>query len=225
MIKGILFDFDGTISDRVSSAYAMYRYIVHSILPDIDENSVEFEAIIQRCMLWDEFGTIKKSHVLRHLKENYAPNLDLDYWNQAWYDKFYMFQSTQENAIEVIRRLKEKYKLGIITNGDGKSQDAKLKFLDLYPYFDTVLISGVFGVHKPDPSIYYKAAENLGLKCEEIAFIGDTFATDIFGAIKAGMLPIWYCNEHRGVSKYSVTQMTNYRQIEQYFLHDIYEKD
>ena len=85
-------------------------------------------------------------------------------------------------------------------------------------YFDTVIISGAFGVHKPDVSIYEKAASNLGLKCEEIAFIGDTFATDIVGAVRAGMMPIWYCYEHRGISLYEVKQVSNYDEIRDMFL-------
>ena len=85
-------------------------------------------------------------------------------------------------------------------------------------YFDTVIISGAFGAHKPDVSIYEKAARDLGLKCEEIAFIGDTFATDIVGAVRAGMMPIWYCYEHRGISLYEVKQVSNYDEIRDMFL-------
>ncbi|NCB33451.1 MAG: HAD family hydrolase, partial [Erysipelotrichia bacterium] len=58
----------------------------------------------------------------------------------------------------------------------------------------------------------------LGLKPEEFAFIGDTFATDILGAVKAGMMPIWYCFEHYCVSLVEVQQLRSFLEIEDFFL-------
>ena len=46
MIKGILFDFDGTLSNRVESAYFMYRWMVHEMLPEMDVHDIEFERIV-----------------------------------------------------------------------------------------------------------------------------------------------------------------------------------
>lgn len=218
MIKGILFDFDGTLSNRVESAYFMYRWMIHEMLPGMDVHDIEFERIVQRCMLWDEYGTINKTHVLEMLKKHYVPDLDVETWKDKWYATFHEFQVEMPHSYEVLRELKEKYKIGIITNGNENLQAIKIDYLDMRKYFDTVVISGSFGVHKPDVSIYQKAANDLGLKCEEIAFIGDTFATDIVGAVRAGMLPIWYCYEHRGVSLYDVKQVSNYDEIRDMFL-------
>ncbi|MCI5722751.1 MAG: HAD family hydrolase [Erysipelotrichaceae bacterium] len=218
MIKGILFDYDGTLSDRVTSAYRMYRWMVSEILPDMYHDSVDFELIVQRCMLWDEFGTIRKEHVLEMLKKNYAPDLDVPAWKEKWYTEFHRFQVAMPNSHEVIQKLKEKYRLGIVTNGEARSQSIKVDKLDMRKYFQTVIVSGAFGKDKPDVSIYQQAAKDLGLECNEIAFIGDTFSTDIAGALKAGMLPIWYCNEHRGVSNLDVKQVSSYQELEDIFL-------
>mgnify|MGYP003098048126 FL=1 len=49
MIKGILFDFDGTLSNRVESAYFMYRWMVHEMLPEMDVHDIEFESTRFRC--------------------------------------------------------------------------------------------------------------------------------------------------------------------------------
>lgn len=88
MIKGILFDFDGTLSNRVESAYFMYRWMVHEMLPEMDVHDIEFERIVQRCMLWDEYGTINKTHVLEMLKKHYVPDLDVETWKDKWYATF-----------------------------------------------------------------------------------------------------------------------------------------
>ncbi|NCB34370.1 MAG: HAD family hydrolase, partial [Erysipelotrichia bacterium] len=98
MIKGILFDFDGTLSNRVESAYFMYRYLVHCLKPEMDIHSPEFEAVVQKCMLWDEFGTISKKHVLNKLKENFAPDMDVEKWAVDWYEIFPEYQVEQPDC-------------------------------------------------------------------------------------------------------------------------------
>jgi len=221
MIRGILFDFDGTLSNRVDSAYFMYRYVVHEIRPDLDIHSVQFESIVQKCMLWDEFGTINKRHVLNKLREHYAPDMDVEGWVTRWYNTFQEFQVEQPDCYRVLGELQKRYRLGIVSNGDGKSQAAKIDILDLRKYFQTVILSGDFGKDKPDISIFQAGAAALGLQCNEVAFVGDTFATDIQGAMNAGMLPIWYCFEHYCVSLFDVRQLRSFNEIEDFFLlHD-----
>lgn len=220
MIKGILFDFDGTLSYRQIGAYRMYQWILHQIDPNLDVHSLQFETLVQKCMLWDEYGTINKLHVLNKIKENGYPDLDVDSFKTIWYEKFHDFQQAMPRSYEVLEKLKKKYKLGMVTNGEVTPQALKIDILDMRKYFETVIISKDFGKDKPDPSIYLQAASDLGLKPEEIAFIGDTFATDITGAIQAGMKPIWYCYEHRGVSDWDILQVSSFDEIEQLFLKD-----
>ena len=218
MIKGILFDFDGTLSYRVESAYFMYRYLLHSMFPEMDVHSIEFEARVQRCMLWDEFGTINKRHALTMIKEKWKPDLYVEKYVEIWYRLFPQYQVAMPDAYAVLDRLKEKYVLGLVSNGHLDTQEPKIDILDLHPYFKTEIISKDFGVDKPDVRIYNEAAKRLGLKCEEIAFIGDTFDTDILGASKAGMMPVWYCYEHRCVTLYDVCMVSSFKEIGDLFL-------
>lgn len=226
MIKGILFDFDGTLSYRVKSAYLMYRHMLHEIFPDMDVHSVDFEAKVQRCMLWDEYGSINKRHVLTMIQKKWKPDLDIEHYVKVWYDNFYRYQEAMPDSYEVLEKLKQHYKLGIVSNGPLDSQAIKIRQLDMYRYFDTVLISGEFGVAKPDPKIYQAAAEQLGLKCCEVAYVGDTFDTDILGAVRAGMMPLWFCYEHRSEAEYPMKQITSFRELEDMFLiHDEWNRD
>lgn len=219
-IKGILFDFDGTLSNRIESAYMMYRYLLHDMFPEMDIHSSEFEGRVQRCMLWDEFGSINKRHVLNMIKKKWKEDLDVEHYVEVWYNTFHEFQVEQPNCYRVLQELSKHYKLGAVTNGNGKTQALKVDMLDFRKFFETVRISGDFGVHKPDPSIFLQAAKDLGLKPEEIAFVGDTFDTDITGAINAGMMPIWYCYEHKGVTLYPVKQVSDFLELEDMFIKD-----
>ncbi|MBP3891238.1 MAG: HAD family hydrolase [Solobacterium sp.] len=218
MIKGLLFDLDATLTDRVQSAYNMYRFIVESEVPEMDPDSLAFETIVQRMMLWDEYGTIEKEHIFERTKRLFIPHLDVEEWSKRWYEEFYLHIVLQKNCIEILKRLKEKYLLGIVTNGSSFSQNKKIDYLGLRELFDTVIVSEDFGIRKPDPSIFLEAAKNLELEPNEVAFIGDTFATDVVGAIQAGMLPIWFSREHLCPSNMEILQMKSLEEVENYFL-------
>lgn len=218
MIKGILFDLDATLTNRIQSAYEMYRTVVKEEVPDMDEDSLAFETIVQRMMLWDEYGSIEKEHVFSRLKNTFIPHLNVEKWSERWFEEFYKHLVLQDQCKEVLTELKEKYKLGIVTNGRAETQRKKIEFLGLEPYFETILISGEYGVAKPHPEIFLEAAKNLHLEASEIAFVGDTFASDIVGAIQAGMKPIWFSREHLCPTHLDLTQMRSFEEIREAFL-------
>lgn len=220
MIKGIVFDFDCTLSKRYESAYYLFREFLHEMRPEMDPSSIEFESIVQRCMIWDEYGSIKKDHVFSLVQKYYVPEMDIQAWKEKWNERFCQSQVLIPGVKKILPLLKEKYKLGILTNGDERFQKKKIASAKIAKYFDVIIASGEYGIHKPDPKIYEIMAEKMGLKTDEAAFIGDTFATDIQGAVKAGMVPIWFEYERRCISEYPVKIVSSYEEIAHLFLED-----
>lgn len=212
-IRGILFDFDGTLSDRYASAYEMYRWLLQQIMPQEDPEDIRFEEMVQSCLLWDEYGTVSRMHAMDMIRKKYVPDLDTEYWNNVWYNNFRRFQKLQPGCISMLEELRKSYRLGILSNGPAVPQRAKIKALGLEPYFDMTLVSGEAGIHKPDPELFQMAAQRMGLSCEECAMIGDTFSTDISGAIRAGMMPVWFCRDRRGLSCYDVTRAASCAEV------------
>ena len=202
MIKAILFDYDGTLSDRKRSAYKMYRDMMHQICPEISEDSVEMEALVQRCMLYDQNGIAKKNTVMEAMKP-YIGDIDVQKWAKYWADNFDRFQTERNGVKEVLKRLHQKYRTGILSNGTYESQLAKIQSLQVDQLVDEVIVSGQYGIHKPDRRIFEIAAERLGASCEETVFVGDTFFTDIYGALNAGMKAVWIPEETGTVSDYT----------------------
>ena len=82
-------------------------------------------------------------------------------------------------------------RLGVITNGDGEQQRAKLTAIGLDGRFETVIASGEAGFAKPDARIFRLAATALGVPLERCLFIGDNYAGDALGAQAAGMRAVW----------------------------------
>jgi putative hydrolase of the HAD superfamily len=79
------------------------------------------------------------------------------------------------------------YSLGIVSNGQRVFSELELKYLDLYKRFPLVIFSSDLGYKKPDPRIFLAATEHLGLRPEEVMFVGDSFDNDIIPAIQLGM--------------------------------------
>lgn len=218
MIKAILFDFDGTLSDRYGAAYEMYRWYLKQMMPEEDENSLSFEAKVQQCLIYDEYGTIDRGHVLQQIKKKWVKDLDIEKWKDIWYSNFFRYQRLMDGCQETLDQLKNQYKLAIITNGPEVSQMAKVKALGMDAFFPVVVVGGAFGKQKPDVSIYHHTAQQLGVQPEECVFIGDTFSTDIFGALAAGMQTVMMCHDRRFVSKLDIPVVTNWHDIHDMFL-------
>ncbi len=92
---------------------------------------------------------------------------------------------------EVLRELKKKFRLALITNGAPDIQGTKIDGSNLASFFETIIISGDHGFGKPDRRIFQLALERLGVAAHEAVMIGDSLNRDIAGARDAGIRTIW----------------------------------
>ncbi len=87
--------------------------------------------------------------------------------------------------------LKEKYLLGLITNGWLEYQKEKLRALGLEDHFQTVVVSTEVGWSKPDPRIFQSACQRLSIEPSEAVMAGDNPKLDGEGALGAGLHSVW----------------------------------
>lgn len=78
------------------------------------------------------------------------------------------------------------YRLGLISNFEDWLEEM-LVGLEVRHRFDTVVISGVVGVEKPDPRIYKLALEQAGVEAGRAVHIGDSPANDVEPAREVGI--------------------------------------
>jgi putative hydrolase of the HAD superfamily len=76
--------------------------------------------------------------------------------------------------------------VGIISNSEGRL-DALFRHVGLDAAFSIVLDSHTEGVRKPDPVIFRRACDRLGLAASDCLYAGDLPAVDIDGARAAGL--------------------------------------
>ncbi|MBO5273973.1 MAG: HAD family hydrolase [Clostridia bacterium] len=101
-------------------------------------------------------------------------------------------KTVKKNVHRILQMLKEKYRLGIISNYSAELSDY-LKECGLYRYFDAVVISAEVGYEKPDPRIYKCFLEKMSCDAADCLYVGD-HPFDVMGAKRAGMGMVWLNN-------------------------------
>ena len=96
-----------------------------------------------------------------------------------------------DDAKDVLDNLKTKYKLGIITNGDGIQQRRKIDKTRIDKYFYQIIISSEIGYSKPKKEVFNIACNKIEELPENCIMIGDSFKLDIEGAKNVGLKAIW----------------------------------
>ena len=96
---------------------------------------------------------------------------------------------------EMVRRLRGRYRLGLISNFDHAPTGwAILKRFGLDTLLDVVVLSDAIGYRKPHPSLFRSALHTLGVGAQDTLFVGDTPEADISGPKALGIDAAWIDN-------------------------------
>ena len=171
MIKAIIFDFDGTMSNRQANAYYVFDEYLKPYFTELTD--IEYESVLQDMMIYDCNGTTKIAYRLAPFVNKYGKYLPEDFvevFTQWYIDYMWKHSVLKPEATDMLVDLKKKgYKLGLLSNGSSKSQHDKIDYVDLPKYFDEVIVTGDYEFSKPDKRIYELMADKLDVKCEEMA--------------------------------------------------------
>jgi len=201
-IRGIFFDLHMTlvISDDLSKAWDDWReafhgcMVKHGLESSLEEFRVEIDGIFEKpepdyhAPGLSVFERRVMELCTRHSIEMAPEYMEwmIDHIIGIWYSHIY----TDPEALKVLEALKPRYRIALITNWDHAPWLRKrLEGSELTPWFEEIVISDEVGYAKPDPRIFDSALENLGLKPEEMAYVGDS-PEDVKGALAAGATPI-----------------------------------
>jgi len=95
-------------------------------------------------------------------------------------------------AIETLEGLRAMgVRLGLITNGSGPGQRAKIESFDLARHFDHILIEGEFGCGKPDDRVYLTTMRSLGSRPDQTWSVGDNLEWDIAVPQRLSLYTVW----------------------------------
>lgn len=188
MIRAILFDLDGTLLNREAS---LFRFAENQY----DRMNSQFGGLskdeyVTNLIEMDCRGYVWKDEVYRSMVNKFEFSISWEELLTDYKENFHHHCQPFNNMREMFKAL-DGFRLGMITNGLQDVQFSNIKALGLDQLLDVILISETEGVAKPDPEIFRRAAERLGVKTDECVFVGDHPEKDIRAAQNAGMLAIW----------------------------------
>ena len=126
-----------------------------------------------------------------------------------------------DGAVNLLNKLKDKVKLGIITNGFTQLQQARLLRTGLKEYFDVLVISEQVGIAKPNKAIFDHTLDLMGNPSrEKVLMVGDNPDSDILGGINSGLHTCWFNRENKeepkGIKPHY--QVSSLRELEELFV-------
>jgi putative hydrolase of the HAD superfamily len=89
--------------------------------------------------------------------------------------------------------LRERYRLGLLTNGPVMAQRSKLAALGWTDAFDAALVTGELAAGKPEPAAFESLLSELGTDASETVFVGNDVTADVGGAVAAGIDAVQVC--------------------------------
>ena len=211
MIKVIGFDLSGTLiseekyfkeADKIDEALLIkynipvdpkkFNKIVYEVLKEY-ELLLDFEATKPTKfyeMCFDKLGIKVEKEKMEKMQEE----LDNIYAN---------YVELNEGAIEILSKLKEKYKLVLITDTMERRVNLILNRFNLKEYFDEIVTPEMYGKKKNLNSLK-KIIEKFGISPREFVIVGDSTKNDItpakkldayyikVGNVKPGEIFKWY---------------------------------
>ncbi len=200
-IKGIIFDYGGTLDTNGTHWFHIFRQVYSELLPHITEEQLREAYIYAERYLathrtiapCDDFLSMLHKKVALQMSllmssddENKSP----DAISRVAEACDIHVRSCMKQTRKLLDTLSAHYPLVLVSNFYGNIH-AVLRSYDIDGYFSKVIESAVVGIRKPDPRIFTLGIEALGFKPEEILVTGDSYSKDIVPAHSLGCHTVW----------------------------------
>ena len=201
MIKGIIFDYGGTLDSRgVHWSEVLWQGYQQAQVP-IDKETfrtayVEGERALAReriILPQDNFHTLLRKKVA--LEISFLPDQPDAPLRDQWVDQIASYcdnaaRACIDEARPMLEQLHERYPMMLVSNFYGNI-DEVLRDYGIRHLFKGIIESAVVGVRKPNPTLFRLGVDALELEPDEVLVVGDSLRKDIEPAEKLGCQVLW----------------------------------
>ena len=199
-IKGVIFDYGGTIDTNgihwgevIREEYRRAGVMIEKTL--FREAYVYAERALAKAPIInadDTFRTLLHKKMALHaeyLNEKSYP-IDNEKAGEIADGCYRRVLDTLSTSRTIVKELSDRYPTVLVTNFYG-NMPVVLKEFGLDSCFGHIIESAVVGLRKPDPALFAKGVEALGLEPFEVVVIGDSYRKDIHPARTLGCKAVW----------------------------------
>jgi len=208
MFKWLLFDADNTLLDfKQASRRAFWETLSQLELEASEERFLLYKRL--NAGVWQEFEQKKISAEILRVKrfELFFEALEIKgpdpfESNRLFLENLVVHSEAYEGTLELLRVLKQRHRISLVTNGLREVQRPRLDKLRMTPFFDSIVVSDEIGVAKPDPAYFEIVFDSIPRPPgrEEVLIIGDNLHSDIQGGRDFGIRTCWVSHGSRNDS-------------------------
>ncbi len=199
----IIFDLDGTLCKyKIDLEKSLLQCFEVDDTEELPFYATDYQEEFKRQFAQEIAGRIERPELSFRKRLFWSLLEDNDDYNRTKIIKYAdRFDELRKNILvlypevpDTLEKLKDKFKLGMLTNGPSNLQWGKVRQLEIEHFFDTVVVSGDHGLLKPDPRIFHLTLDNLNSTNKQSLYVGNSIEHDIMGATNAGIPVIWRDN-------------------------------
>lgn len=211
IIRGILFDINGTLIDiqtdegneevyRGISHFLSYQGIYmhrwevrdayYQLMDQQRRESAEVYPEFDAVALWRSFllRTPKACRALHPEKLKWMPLFLAEMYRGISRNRLQVYPEVKNVLVELFPR----YPLGALSDAQSAWALPEMRAVGIEAYFKPIIVSGDLGYRKPDRRIFQLALAGMDLAPENVLFVGNDMYRDIYGAKQAGMKTVFF---------------------------------
>ena len=220
IIKGIIFDINGTLTDiRTNEWYDDAYRVISNLLSyqgiSLDPNVVKdlyFQIMKEQRAAcgerYSEFDAVRIFHeIVAQHSTTFTRNLPAEKLAQLPIFLAEVHRAASRfrlqlypGVMDIIWQLHPKYHLAIVSDAQSAYAIPELNAVGLAVHFDPIIISGNFGYRKPDERLFTAALTAMKMKPSEILFVGNDMVRDVYGAQQLGIKTVFF-KSNQGVQE------------------------
>ena len=205
MIKGLLFDINGTVIDIYTSESDEQIYRTLSNFLDYYRIKVAPETLkeeyfsILRRQKKESSETFPEFDVVKLFSELIGKYSTADSLPVAPETAAIVFRAAGRYKLEpycgvvsTLETLSKSYAMSAVSDGQSVWALPELHSAGLDRFFTHTIVSSDYGFRKPEPEMYSMALQKMGLSPQEVIFVGNDMYRDVYGAHEMGMKTVFF---------------------------------
>lgn len=219
MIKGIIFDYGGTLdTDGCHWGKMLWHAYESHHIPITEQQFRDAYVFAERTL--GQYNIILPTYTFRKTldiklrleMENLCTTGAWDAHEEEFHakhdevlnDLYEQVKDITNRSRVILEELCKEFKMVLVSNFYGNIRIV-LKEFGLEHLFRDVVESATVGIRKPNARIFSIGLEKLGLLPQEVVVVGDSYYKDILPAVKVGCHTIWLKGEGWTDTKYDET--------------------